>query len=165
MFFAVDLGLISEARGTSRKHPVCMSESLAEGANGQTVNTQAAHTHTHIEGENSIKKHNSSNKVLAMSQCFSWSDNRLPPNRNVNAHTLSKSPQFESRESFKIFFFGNPPTRLPSPPPLVTEGATQQPGRDYSSDTASRFSLMMVSMTTWKTTWMLEVSVAVVKWW
>lgn len=24
---------------------------------------------------------------------------------------------------------------------------------------------MMVSMTTWKTTWMLEVSVAVVKWW
>lgn len=35
----------------------------------------------------------------------------------------------------------------------------------YRSDTASRFSLMIVSMTTWKTTWMLEVSVAVVKWW
>lgn len=35
----------------------------------------------------------------------------------------------------------------------------------YRSDTASRFSLMIVSITTWKTTWMLEVSVAVVKWW
>lgn len=35
----------------------------------------------------------------------------------------------------------------------------------YKSDTASRFSLIIMSMTTWKTTWMLEVSVAVVKWW
>lgn len=33
----------------------------------------------------------------------------------------------------------------------------------YRSDTASRFSLIIVSITTWKTTWMLEVSVAVVK--
>lgn len=35
----------------------------------------------------------------------------------------------------------------------------------YRRDTASRFSLTMVSITTSKTTSTLEVSVAVVKWW
>ena len=34
----------------------------------------------------------------------------------------------------------------------------------HNSCTAAILSLMMVSMTTWKTTWMLLVSVAVVKW-
>lgn len=44
-------------------------------------------------------------------------------------------------------------------------GATGNGDDRYSSDTASKFSLIMVSITTWNTTWMLEVSVAVVKWW
>lgn len=68
-----------------------------------------------------------------------------------NQELPKSSFSFRVRFSEHVFFF-----------PKAACGRASQ---SYNRDTASRFSLMMVSMTTWKTTWMLEVSVAVVKWW